>query len=320
MKSFTKTRTIQSLLNDINNKKIILDTSIQRKADQWDKKKKSLLILSTIEGVIIPAIFIKEIASKSKKTVWEVLDGKQRLTTLLSFFNDEFKLDKSYSTEYANKKFSELEEEIQNNIKNAEIVVNVYQELSEKQTEDIFCRLNNGQVLSSDNILRAHMGAELRSFVDEAINKPFITEKSNFSKGQLRKSEDQGVVLQALYLVMGAPTDLSKKSMVNFVDEIKNASSKEERDEVLESLDFLDKIITEKNKNLKKISLPFIIYAGAFALSQNKEQIFSKNLIEFLDDYKNRQDYLQFCQTSTSNNINVTGRKEYFMKMLEENQ
>ena len=41
MKSYSKTRTIQSLTRDIKKNKIVLDTSIQRKEDQWDRKKKS---------------------------------------------------------------------------------------------------------------------------------------------------------------------------------------------------------------------------------------------------------------------------------------
>ena len=56
MKSYNKTRTIQSLTRDIKKNKIVLDTSIQRKEDQWDRKKKSLLILSGIQGIIIPGI------------------------------------------------------------------------------------------------------------------------------------------------------------------------------------------------------------------------------------------------------------------------
>lgn len=42
MKSYIKTRTVQSIVRDIKKGKIILETGIQRKQDQWDRKKKSL--------------------------------------------------------------------------------------------------------------------------------------------------------------------------------------------------------------------------------------------------------------------------------------
>lgn len=318
MKNYNKTRTVQSLARDIKKGKIILDTSIQRKADQWDKKKKSLLVLSAIQGIIIPGIFAKEIATSGKDTIWEILDGKQRLTVLTAFLNDEFKLDKTYSEEFANKKFSELDEEIQHIIKNTEIVVNVYQDLNEEETEEVFCRLNNGQTLSNDNLYRAHMGNGLRKFIDEALEKPFM-DKVNLSKGQLRKSEDEGVILAALALASSeVVNDLSKKSMLNFIDDFKANFEQEACDEVLAALDLLDEIIEEKHKNLKKISLPMIISNAVHCLEDDsRKQTYANNLNEFLDDYENRDDYLQYCKTSTSSKENVCKRIDYFFEMTK---
>lgn len=316
MKSYNKTRTVQALTRDIKKNKIVLDTSIQRKSDQWNKKKKSLLILSGIQGIIIPGVFAKETLNEKNDTIWEVLDGKQRLTTLNSFLNDEFKLDKTLPEEYANKKFSELDEETQNTIKNIEIVVNVYQDITEQETEIIFCRLNNGQKLSNDNILRAHMGPELRAFVDEAIEKPFMS-KTALTNGQLKKSEDQGVVLAALSLIADCgTTDFSKDGLTAFVDEFKEDFNKENVQSILDALDWLDTVIEEKNKYLKKISLPMII-AIAADCDESKKETYANNLKFFLEDYENRADYLQYCSKATTSISNVGGRLQYFKKMSE---
>lgn len=317
MKSYNKTRTVQALTRDIKKNKIVLDTSIQRKEEQWNKKKKSLLILSGIQGIIIPGIFAKETLNEKNDTIWEVLDGKQRLTTLNSFLNDEFKLDKTLPEEYANKKFSELDEETQNTIKNIEIVVNVYQDITEQETEIIFCRLNNGQKLSNDNLLRAHMGPELRAFVDEAIEKPFMS-KTALTNGQLKKSEDQGVVLAALSLIADCgTTDFSKDGLTAFVDEFKEDFNKENVQSILDALDWLDTVIEEKNKYLKKISLPMAI-AIAADCDESKKETYANNLKSFLEDYENRADYLQYCSKATTSISNVGGRLQYFKKMSEE--
>lgn len=316
MKSYNKTRTVQALTRDIKKNKIVLDTSIQRKEDQWNKKKKSLLILSGIQGIIIPGIFAKETLNEKNDTIWEVLDGKQRLTTLNSFLNDEFKLDKTLPEEYANKKFSELDEETQSTIKNIEIVVNVYQDITEQETEIIFCRLNNGQKLSNDNLLRAHMGPELRAFVDEAIEKPFMS-KTALTNGQLKKSEDQGVVLAALSLIADCgTTDFSKDGLTAFVDEFKEDFNKENVQSILDALDWLDTVIEEKNKYLKKISLPMIV-AIAADCDESKKETYANNLKSFLEDYENRADYLQYCSKATTSISNVGGRLQYFKKMSE---
>lgn len=318
MKSYIKTRTVQSIVRDIKKGKIVLETGIQRKQDQWDRKKKSLLILSAIQEIIIPGIFAKETVNEKGETAWEILDGKQRLTVLNSFLNDGFRLDKSYEDDYAGKKFSELNEDVQNTIKNAEITINVYQEISEQETEDIFCRLNNGQQLSNDNLYRAHMGADLRKFVDEAVSKPFM-EKVNFTKGQLRKSEDQGVILSALALISDeSVSDLSKKSIIQFIDDFKQRYDQELCDIILASLDALDETIPEKHKNLKKVSVPMIIANEALCLKDSKMQKkYAKNLNAFLDDYENRADYLELCKTSTASSQNVGKRNSYFYEMTK---
>ena len=319
MKSYIKTRTVQSVVRDIKKGKIIVDTGIQRKQDQWDQKRKSLLILSAIQGIIIPGLFAKETVNEKNEVIWEILDGKQRVTIFTAFLSDEFKLDKSYADEYANKKFSELDEDTQNTIKNTEIVINIYQDISEQETEDIFCRLNNGQQLSNDNLYRAHMGADLRKFVDEARNKPFM-EKVNFTKGQLRKSEDQGVVLAALALISDeAVNDLSKKSIIQFIDDFKQNFDSELCDKILEALDLLDEMIPDKHKNLKKVSLPMIIANAALCLEDDtKQKSYGDNLNTFLDDYENREEYLEFCKTTTASSQNVTKRNLYFYNMIEQ--
>lgn len=317
MKSYNKTRTVQSLTRDIKKNIIVSDTSIQRKEDQWDRKKKSLLILSGVQGIIIPGIFAKETINEKGKTIWEILDGKQRLTTLNSFLNDEFKLDKTLPKEYANKKFSELDEETQNIIKNVEIVVNVYQDITEEETEIIFCRLNNGQKLSNDNLYRAHMGQGLRTFIDEAINKPFF-EKTALTKGQLKKSEDQGVVLAALGLITdNGISEFSKNTMMTFVDNFKDNYNADDTQKILDALDWLDTVIEEKNKYLKKISLPMIVAVAAIC-DDSKKVTYANNLKSFLADYENRADYLQYCSKATTSISNVGGRLQYFKKMSEE--
>lgn len=317
MTSYMRNRGIAILVEEMKKNKIICDTSIQRKEDQWDRKKKSLLILSVIEGIIIPGIFVSEskLEGKTKNnTLWEVLDGKQRLTTLKSFLEDGFKLDKSLDAEYANKRFSELDEETQSLIKAAEIPIYVYQDLSEEDTERIFCRLNNGQKLSNDNLIRAHMGSELRTFVDTAINKPFIMEKTAMTKGQIKKSEDQGVILGALVLVVNGPIDFKKDSLMAFTDDFRSNYDEAATQKVLSALDWLDSIFEERNKYLKKISLPMIIAVAATCEDDKKEQ-FKNNLKNFLNDYTTKEDYLQYCGKGTSSLANVTGRYNYFKNM-----
>ena len=56
----------------------------------WKTKQKSELIESILMGIPLPLIYVKE----DEKGVYLIVDGKQRLSTLFSFINNEFALDK----------------------------------------------------------------------------------------------------------------------------------------------------------------------------------------------------------------------------------
>ncbi|MDT2525108.1 DUF262 domain-containing protein [Enterococcus raffinosus] len=76
--------------------KLKFDHPVQRKSDQWSKTQKSLLIHSIIDGYAIPAFYVvKESDPNVKGNIYSVLDGQQRLTTVIDFLNDRFALDKS---------------------------------------------------------------------------------------------------------------------------------------------------------------------------------------------------------------------------------
>jgi hypothetical protein len=66
---------------------ISFDYPIQRQADQWDHLQKSLLIHSIIEDYPIPALY-----TTVQEKIYQVLDGKQRLTTILDYINDQYPL------------------------------------------------------------------------------------------------------------------------------------------------------------------------------------------------------------------------------------
>jgi hypothetical protein len=72
---------------------IKLSPEIQRRA-VWPVKTKMMLIDSLVRGVPVGAITLYKDESQ-KHAVWEVIDGKQRLTALFDFMEDKFEVDAS---------------------------------------------------------------------------------------------------------------------------------------------------------------------------------------------------------------------------------
>lgn len=67
-----------------------LDPDFQRLGNVWNAKQKSELIESIIMGIPLPLIYVKE----DDRGVYIIVDGRQRLTTLFQFMNNEFPLQK----------------------------------------------------------------------------------------------------------------------------------------------------------------------------------------------------------------------------------
>src|SRR5271170_2348525 len=60
----------------------------QRDSDEWDKNKKSLFIESILNRLTVPAFYLAPSVDDPEN--FEVVDGQQRLTTLASFFRNEY--------------------------------------------------------------------------------------------------------------------------------------------------------------------------------------------------------------------------------------
>jgi uncharacterized protein with ParB-like and HNH nuclease domain len=55
----------------------------------WTQEQQIKLIDSIYRGIPLPSVFIREVQLKSK-TMYEVIDGQQRLTTILNYINGVF--------------------------------------------------------------------------------------------------------------------------------------------------------------------------------------------------------------------------------------
>jgi uncharacterized protein with ParB-like and HNH nuclease domain len=70
-----------------------------------------------LRGKPIPKIFIRQKLNPTTKTsVREVVDGQQRLRTILSFLEDGFTISNRHNFVYGGKFFSQLDEDVQTQI------------------------------------------------------------------------------------------------------------------------------------------------------------------------------------------------------------
>ncbi len=89
------------------------NVSYQRKSDVWSPDKKSFLIDSILKNYPIPAIFMRpKVNSKSGKTIYEIIDGKQRLESIISFIENKIPLTDYFAEDDLFDISNEIAEEI----------------------------------------------------------------------------------------------------------------------------------------------------------------------------------------------------------------
>lgn len=155
-------------------KQLELNPKFQRRS-VWTDKAKSFLMDTIIRGKPIPKVFIRQKINVATKTsIREVVDGQQRLRTILSFVKDGFHISPVQNPEFGGLKFSQLPEEVQTQILSYEISVDLLINLPDPEVLDIFSRLNAyAVVLNEQEKLNADHFGPFKVLADKIGHKYF---------------------------------------------------------------------------------------------------------------------------------------------------
>lgn len=191
----------KQLKNMILNGKIDFNHIVQR-SYVWERKRKSSLIESMILGYPIPAVFAKRYDDGTGKrggNIYCIMDGKQRLSTVAQYLNDEFALTDLPPVVYADEalgecetdisglKFNELPEELQDHLNSVIFSVTYFDNLSNEEERELFKRLNAGKPLSTKSRLLASC-KDIEGLLDIGSHELFedmLTDKARDNKNQV---------------------------------------------------------------------------------------------------------------------------------------
>lgn len=164
-------------LNRLNNQEVknglILDESFQRTGSAWSSKQKCQLIESVIMDVPLPFIYLAE----SAKGNLVVIDGRQRLTALFEFLDDNYPLRYLTFVPQLNKKrVRDLTgdfEKFKTKIEDAHLyIIKIKSTTPENLKLQIFSRVNrNGTPLNSQEIRHALHQGEVTKLLGEISDK-----------------------------------------------------------------------------------------------------------------------------------------------------
>lgn len=311
-------------------KKVLsFDHPIQRKSEQWSDTQKSLLIHSMLANYPVPNIYVlredsQELDEKNKPVFnYFVMDGKQRLTSVLSYIWGEFPLDENIpaiiieDVEYqiAGKYFCDLEEPVQYEIKRYKFDIIAFEECSNREIEEIFFRLNNSTPLTKSQVAKAKVGVEIAELINELLTSKFFTTSCNFSKAQLKASDDQKVLIQSMMLLdtNNVPDfelkDFSENSILEYSESIRENYSDKQSNILKSAIQYLTDAFPEKNKQLRKISIPTLVYMADIAEDKEIKPMYFRQWFEFFtEEDELMEDYKTFCSTGSTKLEKVQGR------------
>jgi len=319
------------------------DYPIQRASGQWTLKQKSLFIHSIVAGFPIPPFYFlryyeeRESQKKPVPVRW-VLDGKQRLTTIFSFIDDEFALKKDtpianidgIDYEIAGKKWSELDEPVQTVIYGKMLPGYTMDQINttDEEIEELFFRLNSSTALTVPQKAKALVGVQFSTLLNDISNHTLITELANFPATSIRKNEHQACILQSMMLLekfvfkkFSAP-ELSRYATTvkgDYENKVQTLAKVEK------AFDYLCNVFNKKEMFLlKKINFPmtvtlaydaqendvdpdeFLLWATAFVDAVNGKET------------NNPTSYLEYTGSGSTDLSKVNGRISEMRRHFEE--
>ncbi|MFT2815564.1 HNH endonuclease family protein [Leifsonia sp. A12D58] len=253
---------------------INLEPTYQREAGVWSTDKKQLFIDSVINGYDVPKIYVHKVDQDATGFAYAVVDGKQRISTILEFLDGKFEFAEDfkylgYECDVPPKPgdtFKDLEEQTRDIFKEKSLDVVVIETDDEDDIEELFSRLNNGEKLNAAESRNA-IGGTVAALVRELVTVPFFTEKIRFTN---RRYSHYEVACKLLFIEhvhqkTGVPgfVDLKKKYLDGFVRDNKlmsTADAAKLRDRVTGQLNAIVPIFIPRDIELEKQSYPQLMY------------------------------------------------------------
>lgn len=324
--------TVKQIIKNITNSKFKFDFPIQRVSGQWTKEQQSLFIHSIIQGYDVPDIYIIDSDTKSYEKS-SILDGKQRCTTLLLFYNDEIRLvkdldivefdDKEY--DISNKKFSQLPEELQEEFLDCSMRARKLNGFTDEQIEEQFYRLNNGSTFTVAQKANTKLGNVLAEKIAEITNSNFFELKTAFTSRQRKSGEITSCVLQTMMMLTGFNyKHLSNSEVLRYAEYLnKQYESGNFKDDSLKYCKHLfDRLYSvmpddiDTSKILKKVHIPALVMNFEKMESMEEdgditEDIYKRFLSYWFTDGMKKDAYVDTCgqgstqKAKTENRISV---------------
>ena len=274
MKNFdSRTYSINDFLEWYEKGQLQLSPKFQRKS-VWTDDARSFLMDTIIRSKPIPKVFIRQTLNiDTRQSIREVVDGQQRLRTIISFLNDGFAISTKHNEEFGGFYFSQLNSvspTIQSQILNYELAVDLLVNLPDKEILDIFSRLNSyAVILNEQEKIHASHFSEFKIVVDRISHKynEFWIENKLLTNQKILRMEDATLVADLVIAILeGIQSKKQVKSFYNKYEKDFNYNIKDIELKFDSTILLIQEIFDEglKNTEFKRIHLFYTLFTSLY--------------------------------------------------------
>jgi hypothetical protein len=136
-----------------------LDLSPQfQRRPVWTEEQASYLIDTILSALPMPEIYIRSSSNAKGDIRYEVIDGQQRIRSVLLFGTNDLELSGDLvSAKWAGKRFDDLSESEKSNFWDYDIVARDVSGATDLEIRDLFKRLNINSVVLNDKNFAMHV-------------------------------------------------------------------------------------------------------------------------------------------------------------------
>lgn len=275
--------------------KVDIEPPYQRKGDIWGDRDKAYLIDSILNEYDIPKLYFADFnilntALNAKNLPYAVVDGRQRLEAIYSFYNDEIALNDDFiffanpSLKLAGYRYSGLKADFPEVVEIFEQfnldVMSVITDDVEK-IKDLFLRLNRSKNLTGAE-LRNAMSGIVPDLIRRLSDRKFFNSCVRFNTG---RRQDANVAAKLLLIELaGGFVDTKKKQLDRMVKDGQSALNFEPYFDaayrVEKNLEILESIFISKDPVLASNGLIPLVYE---LVKRNPDK--AGHIREFLNEF-----------------------------------
>ena len=316
--------TVRKAIEFYDQNKFILDNAVQR-GFEWNKDpvRMSEFIYSLIIERPIPPIYVAKIEG-----VNSAMDGKQRTMTIHAYLNDEFALEGVDPVEILDTEtgdveeydinalhFSELEECVQNAIKDSTLTVIIINDPTEDEMCEYFYYLNNGVPLNSITSSRAK--AKSRNAITELGNHELF--KNSLTQKAFEKYTNEDIVIKSYAMLNIEEPSWDRKFILNLLEEVDiNDDDVSQLNEVFDRIFAIHNKIEDK-KTAKKIFVrTHMISIIPIVWQSLQDGLSDEQMTEWLSKFFNGKKSTTISNVYNNNSRSASGKKESIKKRVDE--